>query len=180
VTQRASVLARWARARVREALGGPAATPPTDPWCGELGATFVTLRWRDGDLQGCIGTLEPERSLVQDVARNAVAAATRDPRGEPLAPPDLDDLHVELSILSPLEPLAGVHEIRVGIDGVVLQHGMRRATFLPVMWEHFGDLGEFLAALKHKAGLPHKLPDAELTVWRYTVEKHVDAAPSRP
>jgi hypothetical protein len=171
------VLARWARDHLREALGGLVATPPTDTWCTELGATFVTLRRRDGELQGCIGTLEPRWSLVRDVAHNAVAAATRDPRSAPLPLAELDDVHVELSILSALAPLAGPDEIRAGIDGVVLRHGHRRATFLPVMWERFRERGQFLAVLKQKAGLPRGLPDAELQLWSYTVEKHVDTAP---
>ena len=177
MTARAPVLARWARDHLREALGGPAATPPREGWCEQIGATFVTLRRRDGALQGCIGTLEPTRTLLHDVAHNAMAAATRDPRSAPIALADLDDLHVELSILSALAPLHGPDEIRIGVDGVVLRHGQRRATFLPVMWERFRELGRFLAALKHKAGLPPSLPDTELRLWRYTVEKHVDAAP---
>ena len=177
---RARVLARWAREHLGEVLGGPVATPPHDAWCAELGATFVTLRRRDGELQGCIGTLEPRWSLVEDVAHNAVAAATRDPRSAPLVLADLDDVHVEISILSALAPLGGPDEIRVGVDGVVLRHGRCRATFLPVMWERFRERGPFLAVLKRKAGLPPSLPDAELQLWRYTVEKHVDPAPRAP
>ena len=174
---RARVLARWAREHLREALGGPVATPPHAAWCMELGATFVTLRRRDGELQGCIGTLEARRSLVHDVAHNAVAAATRDPRSAPLALAGLADVHVELSILSALAPLAGPDEIRAGIDGIVLRHGLHRATFLPAMWERFRERTQFLAVLKQKAGLPRGLPDAELQLWRYTVEKAIDTAP---
>ena len=72
-------LARYAREVIAQALGGPPAVPPTGAWCDVPAATFVTLH-RGDELHGCIGTLEPRRSLVRDVATNAVAAALRDPR----------------------------------------------------------------------------------------------------
>ena len=68
---RGETLVQWARARIRQALGGPIAIAPEAPWASEIVATFVTLRWRDGELQGCIGTLEPEREILADVAHNA-------------------------------------------------------------------------------------------------------------
>jgi AmmeMemoRadiSam system protein A len=170
------VLVKWARARLREALGGPAATRPTGPWCDEPGATFVTLRWRSGDLQGCIGSLEPDRSIVDDVAHNAIAAGTRDPRTTPCVLADVDDLHVELSILSPLEPIASEADIRVGVDGIVLVHQFRRATFLPVMWERLPDKQTFLAELRRKAGLPRDFT-GQVQLMRYTVDRFEDRAP---
>src|SRR3569833_1642704 len=100
-------LVKFARARIEHEFGGPVAKPPTGSWTSEKRATFVTLRWKnDGDLQGCIGTLEAARPLVADVAGNAIAAATRDPRGEHLVLSAIKDLDVELSILSPLERVA--------------------------------------------------------------------------
>lgn len=171
-------LVAYARARVRQELGGPAAVPPEGAWGQELGATFVTLRWRDGDLQGCIGTLEADRPIVADVAGNAVAAATRDPRGEHLVLAAIKDLDVELSILSPLERVASFDDIRPGIDGVVLIYRGRRGTFLPVMWETFPDKAEFFAQLERKAGLPANYDPKHLEVWRYTATKFEDPAPS--
>src|SRR5439155_10261861 len=106
---RGETLVRWARARLRQELGGPRATPPDAAWCEDRGATFVTLRWRDETLQGCVGHLEPDRPIAVDVAHNAIAAGLHDRRGAPLALDGVDDLDVELSILSPLErivPLA--------------------------------------------------------------------------
>lgn len=176
------LLARWARACVRETLGGRPAERPDGAWCGELGATFVTLRWRRGDLQGCIGTVRARVSIVDDVANNAVAAATRDARGRRLALADLDELDVDVSILSPLEPIAHGSEadmwgaIRVG-DGVVLEHEDRRGVLLPVVWEKLPDRAEFLVALKQKAGLARWNDGVKL--WRYSVDLHVDHAPSR-
>jgi AmmeMemoRadiSam system protein A len=173
VTERA-VLARYARDHLRACLGGPPAVPPDAAWCQELAATFVTLRWRDGLLQGCIGTLEPERTIVADVAHNAVAAGTRDSRGKKLSVPHVDELDVEVSILSALEPIASEREIRVGRDGVVIANARGRATFLPVMWARLPELDMFMAALRDKAGFAST---SGFDIWRYTVEHHVDRAP---
>ncbi|HUS27260.1 MAG TPA: AmmeMemoRadiSam system protein A [Kofleriaceae bacterium] len=169
-------LARYAREKLREHLGGPLAVKPSGAWCDVPGATFVTLRWPNGQLQGCIGTLEADRSLVDDVASNAIAAGTRDPRTRPCVLGDVDKLDVELSILSALEPIGGEADIRVGIDGIVMLAQGRRATFLPVMWERLRDIPTFMAELKQKAGLPRTYA-GEMQLMRYTVEKHTDPAP---
>lgn len=176
MSERGPILVRYARARLREALGGPMAERPSGPWCSELAATFVTLRWPTGQLQGCIGTLEADRPIVEDVGHNAIAAGTRDPRTRPCVLAEVDKLDVELSILSPLEPIGGEHEIRVGTDGIVLLAGARRATFLPVMWERLRDVPTFMAELRHKCGLPRNYA-GEVALMRYTVEKHTDLAP---
>ena len=183
LSERGEALVRWARARIRQELGGPAATPPQGPWCAKPGAAFVTLRWRDGSLQGCIGSLEPHRAIVQDVAHNAIAAALHDPRSEPVKLDEVDDLDVELSILSALEPIdfadeqAALAAIRTGIDGIVLQWRSRRATFLPSMWPVLKDVRVFMSALKRKAGLHGDFWAADMKLWRYTVDKFVDRAP---
>jgi hypothetical protein len=177
-TQHGPELVKFARARIEQEFGGPVAQPPKGEWTAEKCATFVTLRWRDGDLQGCIGTLEADRPIVADVAGNAVAAATRDPRGEHLVLAAIKDLDVELSILSPLERVASFEDIRPGIDGVVLIHKGRRGTFLPVMWETFPTKTEFFAQLERKAGLPANYDPKHLEVWRYTAAKFEDPAPS--
>jgi len=170
-------LVRYARAHLREALGGSKAAKPTGEWCREPGATFVTLRWKQGgDLQGCIGTLEADRPIVDDVAYNAVAAGTRDPRTKPCTLADIDNLHVELSILSPLEPIAGEADIRVGTDGILLMAHGRRSTFLPVMWERLPTREIFMQELRRKAGLPRDFA-GEHTLLRYTAAKFEDPAP---
>jgi hypothetical protein len=176
VSERGPVLVRYAREHLRAHLGGPASSAPTGAWCDEPGATFVTLRWRSGDLQGCIGSLEADRPIVEDVAYNAVAAGTRDPRTKPCVLADVDKLHVELSILSPLEPLASEADIRVGTDGIVLAYEFRRATFLPVMWERLRDTQTFMGELRRKAGLPRDFA-GKVQLMRYTVEKFEDKAP---
>jgi AmmeMemoRadiSam system protein A len=170
----ASTLARYARGCIREALGGPPVPAPQGSVYDEPGAAFVSLHAPGGRLQGCIGTLEPHQSLVEDVAHNARAAAFHDPRGAHLQLDDVDALDVEVTVLGPLEPVAAADEalacaaLRPGTDGVVLAWGGRRATFIPQMWRHFADAHALLAELKQKAGLPADFwaPDVEL--WRYT------------
>ncbi len=182
--ERGATLARWARACVREKLGAEPLAAPDAPWCEELAATFVTLRFRTGALQGCIGTIRPHRAIVDDVASNAVAAATRDARGQRLALADVDHLDVELSILSPLEAVPKGTEremwkhITPGTHGVILETPDTRGVLLPVVWERLS-LSEFAAALKHKAGLPPTFWSADVALFRYTVEHHVDPAPAR-
>lgn len=175
-------LVRYARARVREALGGPPAHPPDDPIGAAPGAAFVTLRRKtDGRLHGCIGSLEPRRPLVSDVAENAVAAALEDPRAPTIELEDVDDLEVELSVLSPLEKLPAAPTEREAFalvdarrGGIVLRWHGRRATFLPQMWDRMTGVREFLDELRMKAGLAPDFwaPDVEL--YRYTVEEFHD------
>ena len=150
-----------------------------------MGATFVTLRWPDRRLQGCIGSLEPRRSIALDAARNAIAAAIHDRRSIPICLSDVDDLDLELSILAPQEPLAFTDEasalaaIRPGVDGIVFQWGDYAATFLPAMWGELPDVREFMSELKQKAGLPGTFWAEDVRMWRYTVEKYVDARRTR-
>lgn len=182
-------LCRWARASIDAALGGPQQEPELGDWAKQPGACFVTLRWpaagadsgesgdAEGELQGCIGSLEAHRSLVADVADNAVAAALRDPRGRRLGRAELAQLDVEVSLLSPLVPLPvkseaeAVAALRPHLDGVVLRGAGRRGTFLPQVWESFSEPGEFLYQLKRKAGLPLRGWEPSYQLFRYTVQK---------
>ncbi len=177
----AAELARYARAVIAEALGGaPALEPPAD--ARKRGAAFVTLRFASGRLQGCIGTLEAQRSLADDVRRNALAAAFEDPRARPLTLSDLSDLDVEVSLLSPLEPVefhdeaSALAALRPGVDGLVLSALGRRGTFLPQMWRELREPRTFLCELKQKAGLSPRFWSDDLRLYRYTVDPHVDHA----
>jgi len=141
----AGTLARYARAVVREALGDAAAIPPQGGVFDEPGASFVSLHWVGGELQGCIGSLESRRTLAADVAKNARAAALDDPRARRLSLDEADALDVEVSVLGPIEPIVAEDEdaaraqLDAGIDGVVFVWRQHRATFIPQMWDHFGD-----------------------------------------
>ena len=140
------------------------------------GATFVTLT-QQGELRGCIGTLEAHRALREDVAENTLAAAFHDPRFPPLAAVELDCTRIEVSLLSPPAPLPvdGERELlarlQPGVDGVVLAWRGRRATFLPQVWDQLPDPPAFLGALKRKAGLAPDFWDEHVRIALYTVAK---------
>lgn len=138
-------------------------------------ATFVTLEI-DNNLRGCIGTLEAIRPLVMDVAHNAREAAFHDPRFAPLSQNEFEQLNIHLSILGQPEPMQFENEgdllnqLRPGIDGLILNEGMRRATFLPTVWETLADPISFLQHLKQKAGLPPNYWSSSIKILRYTTE----------
>lgn len=139
------------------------------------GATFVTLRIAD-ELRGCIGSCEAVRPLIEDVSHNAYAAGFMDPRFPRLAQHELAGLHIDISMLSPLEPLkcASADEllrrVRPGVDGLLLEEGRHRGTLLPAVWEALPDPEVFLRHLRLKAGLPAKYWSPGLRVYRYTAE----------
>jgi hypothetical protein len=169
-----------ARNAIARALDLPTHDEPQHPALRSLGATFVTLR-RDGELRGCIGTLSAQREVADDVRRHALAAAFRDPRFEPLRVEEFAQLEIEVSLLDAARPLAAASEaevhaaLRPGFDGVLLEWRGRSATFLPQVWEQLPQPGEFMAALKHKAGLPADFWAEDLRLSRYRVRKFVQA-----
>lgn len=139
-------------------------------------ATFVTLKL-DERLRGCIGMLEAQRALVDDVAHNAWAAAFSDPRFPPVSRREAELLSIHISVLSPSQDMTFVSEtdllrqLRPGIDGLILEEGARyRGTFLPTVWESLPEPREFLRHLKQKAGLPDHYWSETLKVRRYTTE----------
>ena len=138
-------------------------------------ATFVTLNLR-AELRGCIGTLEAHQPLVCDVAHNAHAAAFSDPRFFPVTAQEYPELDIHISILSPATPMVFssendlISQLQPGIDGLVLQEGIYKGTFLPSVWESLADARQFLAHLKRKAGLPIDYWSDSLQVYRYTTE----------
>lgn len=138
------------------------------------GASFVTLKV-ERELRGCIGTLEAQRPLIADVVSNAWSAAFRDPRFPALTRAEFRLLDVHISVLSEPQPLAVRSEaellaqLRPGIDGLVLEEGYHRGTFLPAVWEQLAEPREFVRHLKRKAGLPADYWSPALRVSRYTV-----------
>jgi AmmeMemoRadiSam system protein A len=157
---------------LREAPGD-ARRPRDEPWLLEPGATFVTLR-RGEELRGCVGSIEAFRPLGEDVRRNAVAAALRDTRFPPLAPEELDEVEVEVTLLSPPEPMRfdseadALAQLRPGEDGLLLSWGNHRSTFLPQVWESLPRPEAFLESLKRKAGLAPDFWHRDLRLSRYT------------
>ena len=140
------------------------------------GATFVTLRIK-GSLRGCVGSLEAFRPIVTDVAHHAYGAAFRDPRFSGLTAGELDVVTCHISLLSRPQPVSCDSEehlltqLRPGVDGLVLERGSNRGTFLPSVWSLIPQADQFLAQLKAKAGLrPDEWP-SDIKVSRYEVEE---------
>lgn len=168
-------LLKIARSAIESRLFG-ATQAPDAPWLQQAGATFVTLT-KDGELRGCIGSLQAARPLGADVAENAVSAAFRDPRFPPMTPEEWPSVRVEVSLLSAPKPMRFADEadllsqVRAGEDGLILECDGRRATFLPQVWESIPDKMLFLRELVRKAGLPRDTRLGRCKVWRYTVTK---------
>lgn len=170
------ILIPLARAAIRSALGEDPAYPSDEPaWLLAPGASFVTLT-EGRALRGCIGSLQARLPLGDDVRANAVAAAVRDPRFPPLDPREIDQVAVEVSVLSPPSPLdvTGFSEayeaLRPGIDGVILEVGSRhRATFLPQVWDELPQPADFLRHLWLKAGVEPGVWHAGTLLHTYTV-----------
>lgn len=175
-TERGKVLLQIARGAIAQALDVPFKTDESPPWLDEHGACFVTLS-QHGALRGCIGSLQPHRSLREDVKANAVAAALHDPRFPALRPVELDHTEVEISLLSPATAMAFANEadalaqLRPGTDGIIFQYGHYRSTFLPQVWEQLPEPRDFMAHLKHKAGLSPEFWSEEVKLSRYEVVK---------
>ena len=138
------------------------------PELAQAHGVFVTLRKR-GELRGCIGRIETETPLTQLVPVVALDAALRDERFEPVTAEELEDLHVEVSVLTPPATISNPKEIVAGRDGIVLEHQGRRGVFLPQVWADTGwTRVEFLRELaSQKAGLP---PDAWQQATLYTFQ----------
>jgi len=175
------ILLILARQAISQAVNGEP-LPPLDlklfpERLGRLGATFVTLM-EDGELRGCVGALEAYQSLAEDVQEHAVAAALHDYRFNPVSVDEVPRLRIEVSRLTEPQPLIYTGEqdllskLRPGIDGIILKDGLRRATFLPQVWEKLPDPVEFLGHLCLKMGGPGNLWQCRpLRVFTYQVEE---------
>jgi AmmeMemoRadiSam system protein A len=159
------LLVRLARLTLIARLGGE--LDPQDPklevalqdgWLKESRGTFVCLKI-DGQLRGCIGNLTGDIPLVDGIRDNALSAALRDPRFDPLTLAELSRTCIEVSVLTEPRPLVYrdatelVSRLRPGVDGVILRHGPASATFLPQVWEQLPEPEQFLSHLCLKAGL---------------------------
>jgi len=170
------ILLPIARSSISEALGQPLEATENAAWLQDKAACFVTLTQQQ-ELRGCIGTLEAHRSLLEDVKSNARAAAFQDTRFTPLTAKELNFTEIEISLLSATQLIdfsneqEALAQLRPGIDGVVFEYGSYRSTFLPQVWQQLPDTAEFVAHLKHKAGLSPDFWADEVKLSRYTVTK---------
>jgi len=179
-----STLIEVARDSIEHGLrnGRPLDVSPCDhhPDLQVARASFVTLH-RKGRLRGCVGHLEAIQALVVDVAQNAFAAAFQDARFKPLGQQQWPAVRLHLSILTPPEPIDCrdqadlLDQLRPGEDGLILQDGAQRGTFLPAVWESLPDPTDFLTELKRKAGLAPDHWSDRLEVFRYRAETFGEA-----
>lgn len=163
ITAIGPLLVELARAAIQSGLDRGAAV---DAHAGDdlpalltkAGATFVTLK-KQGQLRGCIGSPQAWRPLAEDICDNAFKAAFRDPRFPPLTPSEWEKVELSVSVLTP--PVAMrfsdqaelLAQLRPRIDGLIIEDQGKRALFLPSVWEQLPDKAQFLAHLKHKAGM---------------------------
>ena len=151
---------------------------PRDAALREPRGVFVTLQSR-GHLRGCLGHIEADQPLVAATARMAEAVASEDPRFRPVQPDELAGMSVEVSVLSPLFPIAPL-EVIAGMHGLLIRRGRSAGLLLPqVATEHDLDRAAFLQALCQKANLP---PDAwqapGTTLQAFTVQRWATTMPT--
>lgn len=174
-------LLRMAREAIEYRVRGKKLPPiPTTSLTSNLreqGASFVTLTIRN-QLRGCIGALEAYQPLADDVREHAIAAAFEDPRFPPLREDELSRIQIEVSRLTRPVPLEYkdaddlLTKLRPHVDGVILKDGLRRATFLPQVWEKLPTPSEFMDNLCYKMGAAHQLwRSKHLDIFTYQVEE---------
>ncbi len=172
------IVLRIAKRAVEAAVGGtsgpPDDTPADDSALNAHCGCFVTLKNR-GRLRGCIGRFTSDQPLIQLVAEMAKASATEDPRflADPIAPRELNELDVEVSVLSPLKRTDDPLSLRLGIDGIYIVSGCASGCFLPQVATETGWTAEqFLSyCCSHKAGLAADAwKDPKTQVFLFTAE----------
>ncbi|MCP4765219.1 MAG: AmmeMemoRadiSam system protein A [Gammaproteobacteria bacterium] len=169
-------LLHWARGSVEQGIDTAAPLPldidELEPVLREPEAVFVTLT-RAGDLRGCIGSLQAQDALAQAVVNAAFNAAFHDPRFARVEPRELEQIRIEISVLSKLQSWQPgsreslLQELRPGIDGLLIEDRGKRATFLPQVWEKIPSAQEFVRQLMLKAGLPARHWSTDIRLHRY-------------
>ena len=174
------VLLELARMAIREAVSHRKILDaiPREGIFSERRGVFVTLHVR-GRLQGCIGVTEPNESLGEAVVRCAVSAALEDPRFAPMKEPQLEEMSIEISLLSPLEPILP-EAIEIGSHGLLVVNHAQRGLLLPkVATEHGLTREQFLEETCWKAGLPRGAwKDSETHIFGFTCEVFSDTPAS--
>lgn len=147
--------------------------PPDNTVFMEERAVFVTLH-KNGNLRGCIGHMHAQMPLYKAVIQMAVASAFEDPRFPSAQKEELENIEIEISVLSPMERIFDYKKIRMGIDGVWIRQGFYSGVYLPQVAIDTGwDRETFLKSLcSSKAGLPENAyKDKDIEIYIYQVEK---------
>ena len=160
-----------ARQAIADKLAGrPQATPQADGVFGRRSGVFVSLH-SHGELRGCIGYPDGDQPLGISVPKSAVAAATGDPRFAAATASELPDLDIEISVLTPVEPVTSPTEIEVGRDGLIVEQQRHRGLLLPQVATEWGwDRETFLAQTCVKAGLSRDAWKRGASIFRFQAE----------
>ncbi|MEE9370530.1 MAG: AmmeMemoRadiSam system protein A [Sedimentisphaerales bacterium] len=174
-TQR-QILLKTARDTVEACLTGSSLPKPKsdDPQLNAPCGCFVTLK-NQGRLRGCIGQFTSEGPLIELIVDMAKASATGDPRflADPITPDELEQLDIEISVLSPLQRTDDPLSLQLGVDGIYIKRGCTSGCFLPQVATETGwSKEEFLSyCCAHKAGLPADAwKDPKTEVYLFTAE----------
>jgi len=153
-----------------------------EPELKETRGVFVTLH-KQGNLRGCIGHIEPVQEVYLDVIDNVLAAAFEDNRFSPLPAEELEEIDVEISVLTQPKKLVYtsaeelLRQLEPLRDGVIIKRGYQGATYLPQVWEDLPDKQEFLSSLCMKAGLSAEAWQVgDLEVQTYQAEVFAETA----
>jgi len=140
---------------------------PGDPLLKEKKSCFVTLK-KDGELRGCIGTVQPVReNLASEIKHNAIAAGTQDPRFWPVEAKELPLITFSVDVLGDMEKISSYEKLDPQKYGVVVRRGGRVGLLLPRL-EGINTVDEQVRIAKHKAGIA---PNEEVEMWRFEVER---------
>jgi len=165
-------LLQLARGTIRAKISGqplPGIEQPTPALQSHSGC-FVTIK-QQGQLRGCIGSFVAQQPLWQTVQEMAISAATRDPRFYPMKPGDLANFQLEISVLSPLQPIQSIEEIQVGTHGLYLIKGHNHGVLLPQVATEYGwDRETFLRHSCLKAGLSETAWKKECEIYIFSAE----------
>ncbi len=136
----------------------------------QKGGAFVTIN-KNKELRGCIGNFFSDKPLYKTVIEMAISAATQDPRFMPLSEAELDEIDLEISVLSPLEKIDDPSIIEVGKHGIYIVKGVYRGVLLPqVAIEHGWDRETFLEHTCLKAGLPKDAWKKGVDIYVFTAQ----------
>ena len=167
-TAREAIAARLEKRKSRYS----AATETLKKKCG----AFVTLH-KQGNLRGCIGFIIATKPMIETVQEAAQSSAFNDPRFPALTAPELDEIEIEISVLSPLRRIENTEEIQVGVHGIILKNGLYSGLLLPQVATDYGwDRETFLTHTCRKAGLPGdcwRSKDTEIEVFSAIVFSEV-------
>lgn len=146
--------------------------PPEDELSPEMkrrAGVFVSIHTRDGALRGCIGTFQPTQdNLAQEIIKNAISAASRDPRFPPIGADELDNLDISVDVLTPPEPVHDMEALDAKRYGVIVQSGWRRGLLLPDL--EGVDTPEYqIEICRRKAGIA---PEEPVELYRFEVARY--------